>query len=305
MANNPYVNKVQTADGATIIDISDTTATAEMVDSLAHFYTKSGQKVQGTGRQNMWADGDVDITASRGYNNLDLTQQLPAGRYTIVAKNVTTYTGDRVLITFHSVTTSSSMSSSNRVGMVYLPANSTSSVTFTLSGLAKSARVEAGETTTSSSGCTATYSDIFLLREPNVESESGTYSPTENVSRPTISFANAHATRPIFVMIFDSGVDAASSNSILFWGLSSPYDYTGEGVVRSAGSTQYAMVAYWYKTSSSATMSSTAITSLTGTYTECLSYWVSESGFMPYAMSSSRYFRSGRTYKWIAVWASA
>lgn len=48
MANNPYVNKVQKADGTVIIDISDTTAIASDVASGKYFYTAAGEKVQGT-----------------------------------------------------------------------------------------------------------------------------------------------------------------------------------------------------------------------------------------------------------------
>jgi len=48
MASNPYVNKVQLADGTSIMDISDTTAVASDVLNSKYFYTASGQKVQGT-----------------------------------------------------------------------------------------------------------------------------------------------------------------------------------------------------------------------------------------------------------------
>ena len=48
MANNPYVNKVQLADGTSLIDISDTTATASNVVAGSYFYLADGSKVQGT-----------------------------------------------------------------------------------------------------------------------------------------------------------------------------------------------------------------------------------------------------------------
>lgn len=47
MANNPYVNKVELADGTTIIDISDTTAEATDVKAGKYFYTSSGEKAEG------------------------------------------------------------------------------------------------------------------------------------------------------------------------------------------------------------------------------------------------------------------
>ena len=47
MANNQYVNKVVFGN-TTVMDISDTTATADKVLKDEYFYLRSGQKVQGT-----------------------------------------------------------------------------------------------------------------------------------------------------------------------------------------------------------------------------------------------------------------
>lgn len=48
MASNPYVNKVQLADGTSIIDISDSTATADKILSGYTAYGADGQKLTGT-----------------------------------------------------------------------------------------------------------------------------------------------------------------------------------------------------------------------------------------------------------------
>lgn len=48
MANNPYVNKVQTADGATIIDITGTTATADKILQGYGAYGADGAWMDGT-----------------------------------------------------------------------------------------------------------------------------------------------------------------------------------------------------------------------------------------------------------------
>lgn len=48
MANNPYVNKVETADGTPLMDITDTTATEGDVLSGQVFYRASGARSVGT-----------------------------------------------------------------------------------------------------------------------------------------------------------------------------------------------------------------------------------------------------------------
>ena len=68
MANNPYVNKVQKADGTTIMDISDSTAVAADVATGKYFYLATGQKVAGTntggGTGSVWQDANGYIHIS-------------------------------------------------------------------------------------------------------------------------------------------------------------------------------------------------------------------------------------------------
>lgn len=71
MANNPYVNKVQLADGTTVIDISDTTAAASDVASGKFFYTAAGAKTAGTG-----TGGSGTITITDIANTTGTTAQI-------------------------------------------------------------------------------------------------------------------------------------------------------------------------------------------------------------------------------------
>ena len=48
MANNPYVNKVQKADGSTLIDLTSDTASESDVLAGKYFHKASGERVQGS-----------------------------------------------------------------------------------------------------------------------------------------------------------------------------------------------------------------------------------------------------------------
>lgn len=178
---------------ATFTDVSDTTALAPMVDSAAYFYTSAGAKTQGTGRINLWENGDVTITSSYGVSDNDLVRPIPAGVYSLLLTNQTTWTGGTVYISFHSVTASAgSLSPSNRIGAHSFAANATDRQVITLTAEAKGVRLEAANTVANSSGQTATYTNMFLVPEPLSALQSVTgVNPTE--SSQTIRAAIGYA----------------------------------------------------------------------------------------------------------------
>lgn len=137
--------------------------------------------------------------------------------------------------------------------------------------------------------------------------ETGTYTPTADTTRPTISFANTHSTTPFFVALYDaSGASTSVANNICFFSFVDIYRYFGDSFPSSANAIRYAAITYIYRSSSTSTLTGIQCTynsDDTGSSSTSYSrYWVTESDFKPYANSTSRYFRANRNYKWIAVW---
>ena len=136
--------------------------------------------------------------------------------------------------------------------------------------------------------------------------ETGEYKPSSNVAQPTINFANTHSDRPFAVLIMDTGGSSvAQTDSALYWVIASFYDAFGVEVYYNATSKYYARVQYAYKSSSGGSMSGSNVTSFSSTSNSGMAYYLSNTSFKPYMGSTSRYFSSGRTYKWIAVWKPA
>lgn len=131
--------------------------------------------------------------------------------------------------------------------------------------------------------------------------ESGTYSPSADTARPTISFSNTHSTRPFAIFIAQTSGTVTSGNSNLFYSIFSWYDAYGTTLTYGS-TTTYARSSFGYRTSSSATWSGYTQTALTGSATNAMEYNMTESAFYPYTGSTSRYWRKNNTYKWIAVW---
>ena len=137
--------------------------------------------------------------------------------------------------------------------------------------------------------------------------ETGTYTPTSDIARPSISFTGSHTVPPALVFMSDtSSASGITSNSNTSFMLCDMYRINGAGYPYSTSATRYGIAFYTYRSSNSSTVSSVQIqynsdntsTSSTSYYR----YWASTSDFHPYTSSSSRYWRANRTYKWIAIW---
>lgn len=150
--------------------------------------------------------------------------------------------------------------------------------------------------------------DGFIVIDPaetggggGLEYEEGTFTPSEDVAKPTIYFSNTHTSRPFSITIADVGATTPDTSSAVVWNFVSYYDVFGSPY-NIDSNLYYAIIPYRYKTSSSDTASTFRINTLSNTGTNvCFQYWVSESAFYPEGNNST--YRSGRTYKWIAVWA--
>lgn len=137
--------------------------------------------------------------------------------------------------------------------------------------------------------------------------ETGTYTPASNTTQPTISFSGSHSTPPVFIAMSDtSSASGITSSSNTSWSIVDYWRINGEGFPYSTSATRYAVVYYGYRSSNNTTIASIQTqynSDNTGTdSTAYYRYWATASQFKPGSNSTSRYWRSGRTYKWIAVW---
>lgn len=140
-----------------------------------------------------------------------------------------------------------------------------------------------------------------------LEYEMGTWSPSEDVSRPSISFTNTHTSVPLYIMIADATGDSLTSTyTNIAWSFSYNYIFIGDATPVSPNP-RYGQVVYMYRGANDTTTYSTVDSLMYNTSDETnanyVRYWATETDFKPSTNNTSRYWRAGRTYKWIAVWA--
>lgn len=137
--------------------------------------------------------------------------------------------------------------------------------------------------------------------------ETGTYTPSADIARPQITWTNTHTEAPILVAMIDtSSASTSSANSNVLFVYWDPYKIFGTGFPYSTSATRYADALCLYRNSSNITTNNVTCQynsdNTSSSNSNYPRYWASPTDFHPGSNSTSRYWRQGRTYKWIAVW---
>ena len=141
-----------------------------------------------------------------------------------------------------------------------------------------------------------------------LEYETGSWTPGVDIARGQINFSGTHSVPPMYVALSDSTGTAISTTSTnVCCAFVDFYRLTGSATDMGASGPRYGLATYTYR--SSGTNTSQAVNAITTTSDSDSAssvyhskYWVTSTSFYPYSNSDSRYWKAGRTYKWIAVW---
>lgn len=142
-----------------------------------------------------------------------------------------------------------------------------------------------------------------------LEYETGTWTPTSDIARGTVSFSESHDEPPIAVLMTDAtGTTLSSTYANVLFGFFDPDRMTGVGFPYNASGYRYAVAWYCYRGNSTNSISTGGLicsqrtTSTSESGTSYPKYWATASEFHPYSNSTSRYWKANRDYKWIAIW---
>ena len=138
----------------------------------------------------------------------------------------------------------------------------------------------------------------------SLEMETGTASPSEQLTSFTINFKRTHSQAPAMFFLYDDGDTSPSNNGVLSWAF---YDFVkllGGGYPLGSGVKGYGRYVFTRWTSNaenvgggSFTYPSTNQGDSTASYPR---FFAKESSMKVY--TSGYYFRATRSYKWIAIW---
>jgi len=140
-----------------------------------------------------------------------------------------------------------------------------------------------------------------------LEFETGTWTPSENVVSATVPLLKQHDKPPMAFIIADAATSDVPEQSMImnmyfdtFQGLGSSIQYDN--------AYRYGFATYRARTTGTSVSTGNQdirypYTNPDATNNTYSRYWATESSIRAYSAYDTRYWRSGRTYKWIAVWA--
>lgn len=249
----------------------------------------------------------TDLTASGA------TVTVPSGYYSAQASKAVssgsagTPTATKGTVSNHSVSVTPSVT--NTTGYI-----TGSTKTGTAVAVSASELVSGSETKTSNGTYDVTNLAQLIVNVAGgggsgLEYETGTWTPSSDIARGEISFANSHTEAPVLIYLCDvTGTKHSASNSNYVFMYADPFKLWGNGYPYSSSGFRYANAWYCYRGTSTSSIGAGGMlitnksSSSDASSTAYPRYWATESKFYPYTNGTSRYWRAGRTFKWIAVW---
>ena len=141
-----------------------------------------------------------------------------------------------------------------------------------------------------------------------LEYEEGTWTPSADTSHGSISFANQHTNAPCFYAVTDISNGLPAANSAVAITYYDMFQLTGTGIPYSSSSSRYSLIYYALTNSSQDIQYIGSGTSKNSddpgaTAASHPKWYCTNTELKPYGQSDTKYWRAGRSYKWIAVFA--
>lgn len=147
-----------------------------------------------------------------------------------------------------------------------------------------------------------------------LEYETGTWTPTEDVTTANISFSNTHATPPAIVCMSDTSTTGNTwvAQTLYYWSFINSDDLFGEPFgefpITSVSTNGYGTVQYTRRTTGTSMSSQVnrLVTSSSDINDDSLTksrFNATATGFKAYGNNTSTKWRTDGIYKWIAIWA--
>ena len=136
--------------------------------------------------------------------------------------------------------------------------------------------------------------------------ETGTWTPSSDVVIAEISFNDTHIEEPVLTFLYDSADSYNSTTNTPQFGLFVyHYKWPGFTVYPSSSVANYAIAFIRTRATDTSAFTTTTFSvknnTMAITSSDYVGFWVSSTKFRM-SSASSRPWKSGRTYKWVAVW---